>query len=278
MVRERFRSSRYVAAAVITVLVFLLGVLLGLVIENERVTAIQRQNHQQQIEFSSLQLQYQYVDQLSLEQNCPALLKAFDRAVESLENSRLKLEYYTQNANTINKQDFEAMEGEYTLAQVRFWLFAKRSKQICNNDIVPIIYFFSTKKECPDCDQQAFILTYLKKLLDDKLLNFALDGRREDEPMITILKSSYNVTSYPTIIIGDRVYEGFVSKEDILKEVCSQYKSPGNLCIPYLNMTQNQSVMMNESIVPLNGTIHNKSIKNLTAILKNASQRKSSQT
>ncbi len=231
MVRE-FNKKRYIIAALLTLFVFVLGLMLGLVIEGKRVQYIQSINRIEKLDYNSLQLQYAYIEQLSQERNCDAVSKTFENSVKSLIETSERLENYEQNAN-LNKEDLHALKREYILAQLNYWLLAKRTKKICNRDLVTILYFYSTDKECPDCGEQAFILTYLKNEFKDKLLIFALDSTYTDEPMIGMLKDQYEISGYPTLVIEDKVFESFTSKDEILKTVCSLYKEDIDYCMDY---------------------------------------------
>lgn len=215
---RKMDTERYLIAALITLGIFLLGLMLGFLVESKRVEYIQYQTKIKSLDFSSLQLQYTYIDQMSQEQNCPAVLEAFDQSMQSLEKTRLELENYNENAQ-LNKNNFDLLLREYTLAQLRFWLFAKQAKNVCDSETTSILYFFSSQEECSQCDAQAFILTYLKKKFGEELLIFSLDARKEEEPLVRILKKSYNITTYPTLIIGNKKFEGLISKAEILNEI-----------------------------------------------------------
>ncbi|OIO61902.1 hypothetical protein COY26_01595 [Candidatus Woesearchaeota archaeon CG_4_10_14_0_2_um_filter_33_10] len=231
MVRE-LNKKRYFIAALLTLFIFTLGLMLGLVIEGKRVQYIQSLNKIEKLDYSSLQLQYAYIDQLSQEKNCDAVSKTFESSVKSLIETSERLENYEQNAN-LNKEDLYTLKREYILAQLNYWLLAQRTKKICNRDLVTILYFYSTDKECPDCGEQAFILTYLKNEFKDKLLIFALDSTYADEPMIEMLKNQYGITKYPTLVIEGHVFEDLVSKDNILKTICSLYEENIDYCDSY---------------------------------------------
>ena len=231
MVRE-FNKKRYIIAALLTLSIFLLGLMLGLVIEGKRVQYIQSINRIEKLDYSSLQLQYAYIDQLSQEKNCDAVSKTFEKNILNLEEVRSRLEDYEKNAN-LNKKDLHTLKREYIIAQLNYWLLAQRTKKICDRDLVTILYFYSTDKECPDCGEQAFILTYLKNEFKDKLLIFALDSTYTDEPMIEMLKGQHGISRYPTLVIEGHVFEDFISKDEILKTICSLYDEDIDYCKDY---------------------------------------------
>ncbi|MBI2135105.1 hypothetical protein HYU09_03875 [Candidatus Woesearchaeota archaeon] len=229
MVKRKTSKEKYIVAALITGGIFTLGLLLGLLVDGQRAAYIGEISRQQNLDFSSLQLQYAYIDQLSQENNCQAVSKTFEKNIEELENTRLRLENFDQDA-TLNKQDFDLLKREYILAQIRYWLLAERTKDLCGNDAVSILYFFSDEQECQQCDSQAFILTFLKKQFKEKLLIFSFDSKFSQEPLISILQSTYDITKYPTLIIGGKKYEGITGRDDILGEICRHYKQRTEEC------------------------------------------------
>lgn len=230
MVTRKVSKSRYFLAFLITLVVFVLGLLLGLVIEGKRVQLIELQDQQQKLDFSSLQLQYQMVNLFGEEKNCEALKKTFVESSRNLEVSRQKLEEYLLDTN-FNKEKFNLLKREYTLAQLNFWLLIKKTKDVCDLEHAVIFYFYGDNNICPECADQAYVLTYLKNKLGAGLLNFAFDAQFEEEPLITILKESYGIKVYPSLIVNGKKLERFVPKEEILKEICPLYKNtPTELC------------------------------------------------
>ena len=222
--------DKYVIAGAITLGVFLLGLFLGLAIEGKRVNYIESLSRMQNLDFSSLQLQYAFIDQMSQEKNCLAVQETFEQNINNLESARIRLENFDRDA-TLNKNELDILKNEYILAQIRYWMLAERSRSLCGTDVVTILYFFSDEKECPDCDKQAFILTYLKKRFKDKLLIFSFDSQFESEPMIPLLRKTYNVTEYPTIVVGGASKGKFQEKDELLKEVCRHYKEKTGDCL-----------------------------------------------
>ncbi len=59
----------------------------------------------------------------------------------------------------------------------------------------------------------------------EKLLIFSIDATRDDEKMISLLKTIYDVDTYPTLIVEDEKMEGFVSKDDLQDKICSFHAS-----------------------------------------------------
>ncbi len=241
MVKDRsFSRRRYIIAITLTVLVFFSGLMLGLVIENRRVSYIENLYQKQQVEFSSTQLQYLYLTSLNKKEGCSGSYRTFDLNLRQLDDSRIKLENYVKD-NKINTENFESLKRQYAVEQLKYWLFAQQVKDVCNEEMVRVLYFYSTNKDCPKCADEEAILTYLKNRFDEKLLIFALDSQMAEEPMITILKKQYGVNTYPTIIVENKKLEGFVDKNELLANICPHYISNLTDCRELYEKQESQS-------------------------------------
>ena len=233
MVNRNIRKTRYIVAALMTACIFLLGTMLGLIVEDKRIRMTQGYYDDQKLDYSSMQLHYEFMNQLSLEQDCDAMIDTFDQNLEYLESSRIRLENYLKDSK-LNKDDFTRIKREYTISQIQYWLFNKKKKDICQSDEVSVLYFFAEDKACPDCNEQSFVLTYLKKLFGSDLLIFSFNTNFTEEPMIGLLERSMGVTEYPTMIIDDMEYSGLHDKEEILKVICPLYESEHTECVGYI--------------------------------------------
>ncbi len=232
MVRH-FKKNRYIVAGIITMSIFLLGLMLGLVIEAKRIQYVEFHNRMEKLDYSSLQLQYAYIDYLRQEENCPAMSKALQDSIIQLEMTRIRLENYEREATIVNRNEFDLLKREYIIAQLNYVILAERTKKMCDLDMINVLYFYSTKRECPKCEDQAFVLTFLKNELRERLLIFALDSNYEKEPMIGMLKSQYEISEFPTLVVDGEPYPGFSSKDDLLGIICPIYKEKPEICNGY---------------------------------------------
>ncbi|MFH1511334.1 MAG: hypothetical protein ABIF10_06590 [Candidatus Woesearchaeota archaeon] len=232
MVRAKLRKTRYLVALLLTLCFFTIGILLGNAISNERIRYVQDQSLIQRLNYESLQTQYMYVGLFEEQKSCPAVEETFKSNIETLEKTRLRLEEYIKNEK-FSEATFSLLKREYTIAQLRYWLLAKSTKETCDRDLATILYFYSTEDECPNCHSQEMVLTYLKKKFQDRLLIFSLDANYQEEPMINILKNVYQVKRYPTIVIDEKVYSGLTTREQVLRAICSLYNEPHEECVAF---------------------------------------------
>ncbi|MFC1801166.1 hypothetical protein ACFLZB_01785 [Nanoarchaeota archaeon] len=233
MVVRKVSKEKYLIAFLVTLGIFGLGLLLGLVIDGKRVEYVQFQDKVQTLDFSSLQLQYQFIDEFKEKNNCQALAKTFDDNIQNLELIRSKIESYQQDS-TLSYDEFDLLKREYVLAQIRYWMLSKKTKEVCGLDHSTILYFFGPAKDCSDCDKQSFLLTYLKQKFGMNLLNFVFDGTFEDEPLIVLLKKTYGVEIYPTLVINEEKFEGYTEIKTILLEICESSGEEVDICENYI--------------------------------------------
>ena len=105
--------------------------------------------------------------------------------------------------------------------QIKHWLLLQKTSKNCDTDLSFIIYFYSDKKDCPECEDQGYILTYFRKKYPF-LRVYSFDYNLNLSALKT-LKSIYTLEEeLPAIIVNDDVYQGFKSKKD-LEEILSNY-------------------------------------------------------
>ncbi len=221
-VQRRISRGRYFIAAFITLLVFLLGVSLGLIVDYERMKYVDQENELQKVNYDSLQLQYLYMGYIpDNHESCGILKLALEDSISQLSESLEAVERY-QEDSIINKNEYAVIERKHLIDNLRYWMFSKRLQQVCQEDTINILYFFSLE-DCDVCPNQGTILSYFKKKLDDKLLVFPINlDLKEDERFLKILKLQYNITTLPTLIINEEKYEGIISKPELAEIICNQ--------------------------------------------------------
>ncbi len=220
---RKISTDKYIIAGIITFLIFSLGLMLGLVLEDKRYNLVEEINQGQEVKSLSLQLQYLYLTTFSSYDNCPTLSTTLKEAITDLSNSLSDVVAYEEE-NKASTQRKIIIQRRYILDNIRYWLLARESKQRCNLDIVPILYFYT--EDCGSCPLQGTILTYFKSTFGDKLLVFPLNlDLRDEEPMIEIIISQFNVTKYPTLIVDNKKYEGVISQDKLQPIICSSLKN-----------------------------------------------------
>lgn len=229
VVRAPINKKRHLIALLFTFAAFIIGILIGVLITNERLDFSNEVSQDQRLELESIQLQYIYITSLLESENCPAILRAMEENLNSLEIARIKLEGFI--SQTRNKE-FQFIKRDYILSELRYWILAQQTQKICEDDSIKVLFFYTKEEQCSDCPTQGLILTNIKKKLEEKILIFSLDTQQE-EPMVQILKQSFNITTVPTIVFKDKKIEGLTKLDELYPVVCGEYKEKPEECSKY---------------------------------------------
>lgn len=223
------RTNRYVAAIVITLVIFVLGFILGAATSERKILEIEQLSRQQEADFSSLQFQFSYLENVPKEQSCVVLSRTLESNLKTLGPSLKKIEGYEASGDVKNP-DYVLLKRKYTIANLRYWLLAEKSKQLCGTDEVSMLYFY--ERGCKQCNDEGYILEQLKQRLGDNLLIFPIDASVE-EPVIDILRAQYKIYGFPSLVIDGKTYPNYMSMQQILTEICPKYSSDNEACKGY---------------------------------------------
>ncbi len=219
---RRVSRDKYIVAAVITLLIFSLGLTLGFIFDKQRYQLIEEINLEQEIKYNSLQLQYLFLTSQNNLNVCPALSTTLKEAISDLDDSLSRVIAQEEDSDFSTTRDV-IIQRRYVIDNLRYWLLARESKEKCDLNIVTILYFYTEK--CSSCPNQGTILTYFKQKFGEKVLVFPINlDLREEEAMVEIMRSQYNVEKYPTLVIDGKKYEGVIRQEELQKIICSSLK------------------------------------------------------
>jgi len=224
---RKISIKRFSLALILTCFVFLVGLLVGNTLTNQRTGYLEEIAYKQKLDYESLQLQSLYLDLSASNASCSIFNQILETSLNDVGTAQAKIDLYIKETS---KDSYSELKREYTLAQVRYWLLNKRIKQACTGEHVSILYLYSND-DCVECGAQGTILSYLKEKLQDKLFVFSLDSDFDQEPMVSILRQTYNITKIPSIVIEDQVFDKLIGKADLIKEICSHYSEKPEICV-----------------------------------------------
>jgi len=164
----------------------------------------------QRYDIADLVLQYKFLQDLEDKGDCDALTTVFKGSLKDLNKQSQRLQFFEQQRK-ISQGDFQNLRLAYTVSQINYWLLARDLRKTCSLQYVDVLYFFDEPKACGGCENQGIYLDYVKKVLGDEILIFALDVR---SPGITqTLITTYGVEKFPAVVINDQLYYGLTSNE-----------------------------------------------------------------
>lgn len=224
MVKRDVSKKNLIIAVILTILLFSMGIMIGLLVSEKRIESLEQTAQDQRLNYESLQLQFLMINDANKEKSCPILIEALEENIKNLILSGEKIEKFSNDLNT-NPAGFDILKRDYTLAQLKYWFLVKKSRNVCGKDVVPIIYFYSNAEDCSYCSAQSRILTYLKGKYEERIMVFSFDASFKKEALIPILKRVYSVTEYPSLVIEDKTYSGLVETSVLEDIICSKLEN-----------------------------------------------------
>ncbi len=224
---RKISTAKFVLAFVLTSFIFLIGLLVGYTLTAERTGYLEDISYKQKLDYESLQLQSLYLDLSATNASCSAFNDILETSLNDVGTAQAKVDLYLKESNT--KKNYNELKRDYLLAQIRYWLLNQKITENCGAKHVSLLYFYSNE-ECVECGAQGTVLSYLKQKLHDRLLIFSLDADFESEPMVSIIKRTYNITKIPSIVLDGDVFDKLIGKDDLAEEICSRYDEKPDFC------------------------------------------------
>ncbi|NTV44442.1 MAG: hypothetical protein HGA67_01975 [Candidatus Yonathbacteria bacterium] len=218
--------QRYLLALVITGVIFWIAISLSNSIHNERVQEIQSIENNISMNILSLETQFDLLAEVSCEE--------IDNTILSKELNSLasRLDYMEQQRGKDNAE-VKRLKEYYSLMEIKDYLLMKKIGTKCNKEPVSILYFYSNAGDCPDCEKEGYVLTYLRENYPGVRV-YAFDYHL-DTSAVNTMTSLYKITSaekLPALIIGKKAFYGFQEKETMENILPDSLKKPDESTTP----------------------------------------------
>ena len=210
---RKVSTKKYLLALILTIIIFTLGIFLGILFEDLRLSDSERLILEEKANLRSLQIQEKYID--SGIADCNTLNKILESNLDELTKKMGRVISYKNNA-VFSQDKFHLQLQDYFLTEIQFLLLSQDIDKKCSQDTLKIIFFYDENQ----FDTQGSILDYVKKIFGSQLLIFSFDSNFKQEPMIDVLLSSYKIKQFPSLVIDDTVLQGHTNVRDLMKEVC----------------------------------------------------------
>ena len=205
-------------ALILTVVVFLLGVLLGFSLEKNRLGDVEDQYQQFELRWNDAKLRSFYYQNLNPE-FCDSAIKENLDFADKIYQEGLKIEDYDEASFLTKGLDIE--KKKYALLKIDFWLNSAVLKEKCNSDYKNVVYFFANN---PDLDTDAEQKTQSEILKDLKqkygkemmLIPIPIDM---DISIVNIMKDNYGIKKTPTILVDEKMKLEGLQEFDVLDQI-----------------------------------------------------------
>lgn len=216
------KKYRYMFAALLTVLVFGLGMLFSNFMDTQRSDRLQSEMNEDIIQLQSQNLQLTYLKSNQVK-SCSAMEEGLTNMIKDYNERLNKVQEYQKNS-IANSARFGQIKRQYIISGLRYWMFVGELKEECSYNPNTVLFFTESLEasNCEDCKRQGQQLELLKQKYREDLLIFSVPTSMDDG-MVNVLEQQYNVSSPPAVVVNrDTVLQGYNSRftieEDLVNE------------------------------------------------------------
>ncbi|MBI5148134.1 hypothetical protein HZA33_00460 [Candidatus Pacearchaeota archaeon] len=209
--RKKFSKERLAIILLSTILIFSAGYILGNKLGSLQLFNLNSAQDDLNLQLSSIELQ-----NLLLAEN-PCNMQAIREISSDLDKLASKIQAVELSNRVSNKRILQIKEP-YFILEIKHYLLFRQFKEKCDiqNSSSFILYFYSNEPgKCDKCSDQGYILTFLQQKYGyDSLKVYSFDSDSQNSAIKT-LKSIYNITSVPSLVINGKAYNRFMTKNEL---------------------------------------------------------------
>lgn len=199
--------QKYLIVFCITALLFVLAGYLSNHFSNKKISELQTIQDKIAIDILSSETQFSLLSDLSCKNVSGSLLSG------ELEDLGHKLEWSDQNLD--DDDTLLYLKNYYFLLEIKDYLLMKKISERCRTKAAFVLYFYTTKENCDECDKQGLVLSTLREKYPElRVYSFdfstALSAVRA---MTDIYKIKDN--QIPALVIEGDVLTGFRGIEEL---------------------------------------------------------------
>ncbi|MES2087870.1 MAG: hypothetical protein V4467_02650 [Patescibacteria group bacterium] len=198
--------KKYLYAFLITALIFVTALYIGNFFSDRKIQELKDAGNKISIDILSSETQFALLGEIS----CPdiknsTLSKEMDDLGEKIN--------YSQEKFGVDNSEVLDLKKYYSILEIKDYILTKKLKD-CEEKPIPILYFYES--DCPDCDREGYVLTYLREHYPE-LRVYSFDYNLDVSALKT-LASVYGIgKKLPAIVIKNKPYTGFQTIEEIKK-------------------------------------------------------------
>ncbi len=205
------RWGTYVIAFLITALIFATAFYASNYFNNQRIADIRATQDDISTQILSLETQFDLLQ----EHSCSDVAEntILPSEMTSLGN---QLSYMESQGDSSNQDEITRLKGLYSILEIKDYLLMQQLATKCNLKPVFILYFYSNKGDCADCEKQGYALTSLSETYPD-LRVYSFDYNLPVGALQTLISIDNVRDALPALVINGKDYYGYQSVDDITK-------------------------------------------------------------
>lgn len=203
-------SKKYILAFVITVTLFVGTLYVSNTIDNKRIADIKSVEDRISIDILSSETQFTLLKETSCNKVNESILS------KELNDLATKLSYME---STLGADDPQVLQVKkfYSLLEIKDYILMQSLTKQCGLKPISLLYFYSNKGDCPECDKMGYVLTYLREQYPG-LRIYSFDYNLDLSAIHTLIDINQVANKFPVLVMNDDVYYGFKDL-DLMKKI-----------------------------------------------------------
>src|SRR3989338_7852501 len=204
------RWQMYAVAFLINALIFATALYASNYFNDRRMADVQSTQDNIAIDILSLETQFD----LLAEHSCRDISEnsVLSREIQPLA-SRLS---YLETQQGVNQDELARLKRYYSLLQIKDLLLMQRVADKCKLQPVFILYFYSNKGDCKECESQGYALTGLSETYP-QLRIYSFDYNLYLSALQTLIDINDVKNELPALVMNGKTHYGLRTMEDIEK-------------------------------------------------------------
>jgi len=204
------RWGSYLVAFVITAFIFATALYASNYFNNQRISDIRSTQDDISIDILSLETQFDLLQ----EHSCSDVAEntILPSELSSLGNQLS----YMESQGPKDQSEVVRLKRLYSLLEIKDYLLMKQLATKCNLKPVFILYFYSNKGDCTECEKQGYALTALSETYP-QLRTYSFDYNLGVSALQTLVAIDDVNNKLPALYINGQTYYGYQSVDDIQK-------------------------------------------------------------
>ncbi|OGI73831.1 hypothetical protein A3D42_01260 [Candidatus Nomurabacteria bacterium RIFCSPHIGHO2_02_FULL_41_18] len=208
--------KKYIIVFFITVFLFMTAVYLSNYFGSRKIAELKSIQDQIAINILSSETEFSLLSELSCKNTSGLALS------DELDELGRKLEWGESNLG--NDDEVAYLKKYYSLLEIKDYLLQKKISARCGTKAAFILYFYTNREYCGECERQALTLSLLRdKYRELRVYSFDFSiGLSAVDAMINIYK--IKDTKLPAMVVDDDVMTGFHGIEELEAKVTKSFE------------------------------------------------------
>lgn len=124
----------------------------------------------------------------------------------------------TEQERGADDSEVQSVKRYYSLLQIKDYLLMQKIAEKCKTSPVSIVYFYSNKGDCAECEKQGYVLTRIRQDYPQVRV-YAFDYNLDLSALQTLISINKIENKLPALLINEDLYYGLQDVTDLEKNI-----------------------------------------------------------